>query len=79
MFYWHFPKNLDGLSDIFGCQIGSHYQKGLIDAPSKASFHAALSKMETWNNLECSCFDLTTHPYSLIGLLSTNQMTWLIV
>ena len=45
------------LSDIFGIQVGSHYEKGLIDAPCKYSFSTAIEQLkEKWNNLECSCF-----------------------
>ena len=45
------------LYDIFGCQLGSHYQKGLIDSASTSCFLDSLQKSKAkWNNLESSCF-----------------------
>jgi hypothetical protein len=43
------------LADIFGQQIGSHFEKGLIDLDLD-KFTPALHKLENrWNNLESSC------------------------
>lgn len=45
----------DFLGDIFGQQVGTQYESGLIDCKSPEMFKAALSKVKNrWNNLECS-------------------------
>ena len=42
--------------DIFGVQVGSHMQLGLIDMKNEVTFEAALNSLrEKWNNLERSC------------------------
>ena len=44
------------ISDIFGKQIGTHFESGLIDSESQDSFWKSLSRVrERWNNLESSC------------------------
>ena len=44
------------LADIFGKQMGSHFEHGLVDSPSEAAFRLALENVkEKWNNLERSC------------------------
>ncbi len=44
------------LADIFGTRIGSHFEAGLADADSEASFAKSLKQVEAkWNNLEMSC------------------------
>ena len=44
------------LCDIFGKQIGSNYESGLLDAASSESFWKSLHRVkECWNNLERSC------------------------
>ena len=51
------------LNDIFGVQRGSHFEAGLIDASSEASFMKAMSYLkEKWNNLEKSCISHSSHP-----------------
>jgi hypothetical protein len=43
------------LGDIFGRQIGSHFQKGLIDSDSAETFYSATASLEKrWSNLERS-------------------------
>ena len=52
------PRSIwkDFLDDIFGSQIGSHFEMGLIDAESDTSFWKALEQLRTrWNNLERGC------------------------
>ena len=51
------PQNLwkDFLSDIFGQQVGTQYEKGLVDSESPEVFKNALARLESrWNNLESS-------------------------
>ena len=44
------------LADIFGKQVGSHFEHGLVDASSEAEFLSSLENVEgRWNNLERSC------------------------
>ena len=44
------------ISDIFGKQIGTHFESGLIDSESQDTFWKSLSQVrEWWNNLESSC------------------------
>ena len=51
------------LDDIFGKQTGSHFEAGLIDAESEASFRTALSNVQCrWNNLERSCIPSSSEP-----------------
>ena len=51
------------LSDIFGVQIGTHFERGLIDSQSESSFSAQLTTLrERWNNLERSCKESTSPP-----------------
>ena len=41
------------VEDIFGRQIGSHFDEGLVGAEEEVSFWAMLNSLETeWNNLE---------------------------
>ena len=51
------PQNLwkEFLSDIFGQQVGTQYEKGLVDSESPEVFKNALARLESrWNNLESS-------------------------
>ena len=51
------PQNLwkEFLGDIFGQQVGTQYEKGLVDSESPRIFKAALARVEKrWNNLESS-------------------------
>ena len=51
------------LADIFGVQKGSKFERGLIDANSKASFDTALEHLKhRWNNLERSCISSIADP-----------------
>lgn len=51
------------LADIFGVQKGSHFEAGLIDADSEASFLTALGNLKhLWNNLERSCVSCCSDP-----------------
>ena len=51
------------LDDIFGKQTGSHFEAGLVDAESEASFRTALSNVQCrWNNLERSCIPSSSEP-----------------
>ena len=46
----------DFLDNIFGKQIGSHFEDGLVDAKSESAFRDSPSKLKCrWNNLERSC------------------------
>ena len=41
------------LGDIFGAQVGTHFEEGLVDSADAASFTSDLATLETkWNNLE---------------------------
>lgn len=43
------------IQDIFGCQVGSHFECGLLDLESEVAFQRALKQLEyRWNNLEKS-------------------------
>ena len=45
----------DILADIFGRQVGSHFEKDLVDAEDKKLFLAYLESVtQKWNNLERS-------------------------
>lgn len=51
------PQNVwkNFLSDIFGVQVGNHFECGLVDSPSDTIFSAQLKSLkERWNNLERS-------------------------
>ncbi len=49
------------LADIFGTRIGTHFEAGLADADSEASFTKSLEGVEAkWNNLEMSCNPIET-------------------
>ena len=51
------------LADIFGCQIGTHFEAGLADAKSESLFTKGLQKVQAkWNNLEKSCNPSGTPP-----------------
>ncbi len=51
------------LADIFGTWIGTHFEVGLADADSEASFAKSLEAVEAkWNNLEMSCNPIETAP-----------------
>ena len=51
------------LADIFGAQVGSHFEMGLVDAESESSFWQALRGLkEHWNNLERSHTQPTPQP-----------------
>lgn len=51
------------LDDIFGKQIGSHFEAGLVDSESETTFRNALSKLQyRWNNLERSCIPSDSEP-----------------
>ena len=52
------------IGDIFGIQLGTHMQLGLIDSEDSSVFDAALSLREKWNNLERSCV-ASKEPYGL--------------
>lgn len=40
------------LSDVFGRQVGTHLESGLVDANSKTIFCTALKRLkDRWNNL----------------------------
>ena len=59
------PQNIwkEFLSDIFGVQVGSHFECGLVDSQSEATFSAALQALkERWNNLERSCKQGSSSP-----------------
>ena len=59
------PQNVwkEFLSDIFGVQIGTHFECGLLDSRSESDFSAQLSTLrERWNNLERSCKESTSPP-----------------
>ena len=59
------PQNIwkEFISDIFGVQIGTHFECGLIDSQSESSFSAQLTTLrERWNNLERSCKESTSPP-----------------
>ena len=46
----------DFLDDIFGKQVGSHYEAGLVDVKSETLFREALFRLKyRWNNLERNC------------------------
>lgn len=48
--------DLKFLSDIFGVQVGNHFECGLVDPQSDTIFSAQLKSLkERWNNLERSC------------------------
>ena len=45
----------DILADIFGAQVGTHFEKGLVDAQDEATFSVLLKSLqEKWSNLEMS-------------------------
>lgn len=51
------------LNDIFGVQRGNHFESGLIDADSEASFDRAMNFLQDrWNNLERSCTPQDSSP-----------------
>ena len=51
------------LSDIFGIQRGDHFEAGLIDASSEATFLSALKKVkDRWNNFERSFIPHGSNP-----------------
>lgn len=51
------------LADIFGAQIGSHFETGLIDAQSESIFWKSLDGIkERWNNLERSYTPISSEP-----------------
>ena len=51
----------DIIADIFGRQVGTHSELGLVDAESKGFFWKALANLkERWNNLELSCRPMET-------------------
>ena len=51
------------LDDIFGKQISSHFEAGLVDSESETTFRNALSKLQyRWNNLERSCIPSDSEP-----------------
>jgi len=51
------------LADIFGCQIGTHFEAGLADAKSESLFIKGLQKVQAkWSNLEKSCNPSGTTP-----------------
>ena len=51
------------LADIFGKQAGSHFEHGLVDASSEATFLSALENVKgRWNNLERSCNGVESDP-----------------
>lgn len=53
----------DFLGDIFGQQIGTQYEKGLVDSTSPDIFRAALLGLKNrWNNLELSYLPKTSTP-----------------
>ena len=59
------PQNVwkEFLSDIFGVQVGTHFECGLLDSRSESDFSAQLSTLrERWNNLERSCKESTSPP-----------------
>lgn len=59
------PQNVwkDFLSDIFGVQVGNHFECGLVDSPSDTIFSAQLKSLkERWNNLERSCKGSSSSP-----------------
>ena len=61
----HIPQGVmnDFLNDIFGKQIGNHFEAGLVYAESESSFRAALSRLKCrWNNLEKSCSTGSSEP-----------------
>ena len=44
------------LADIFGRQIDTHFEAGLVDSESEVSFNRGLEAVKAkWNNLEMSC------------------------
>ena len=51
------------MSDIFGVQVGTHFECGLLDSQSESDFSAQLSTLrECWNNLERSCKESSSSP-----------------
>ena len=53
----------DFLDDIFGKQIGSHFEDGLVNAKSESAFRDSLNRLKCqWNNLERSCSSGNTDP-----------------
>ena len=52
------PQNVSQeiLADIFGKRVGSHFERGLVDAESQSLFTKMLDSVQTrWNNLKKSC------------------------
>ena len=46
----------DFMADIFGVQVGSHLETGLVDSMSEMSFTKSLQRLKAkWDNLEMSC------------------------
>ena len=44
------------LADIFGTQIGTHFESGIADVQSEALFKKSLEHLKAWwNNLQKSC------------------------
>ena len=69
------PKRIwkEFLDDIFGSQIGSHFEMGLIDSESDTSFRKALKQLKIqWNNLERGCIQ---HLSFMSGFANTKRMT----
>ena len=51
------------LDDIFGRQIGSHFEEGLVDAEKEKTFWSMLDSLEIeWSNLERGCYLQKTVP-----------------
>ena len=51
------------LDDIFGRQIGSHFEEGLVDAEEEKTFWSMLDSLEIeWSNLERGCYLQKTVP-----------------
>lgn len=51
------------LGDIFGQQVGAHYEKGLVDCESPETFRAAVAKVERrWNDIESGIIGEEGHP-----------------
>ena len=51
------------LADIFGKQVGSHFEHGLVDASSEATSLSALENViGRWNNLERNCNGVESDP-----------------
>lgn len=48
------------LDDIFGCQLGTVFEEGMVDSSDDADFHMKLdSTLKKWRNLDvCSSVDM---------------------